>query len=252
MLQLKKFPDIPISTREEARQSRPHPEEPRFCLLAREEGSFSCVVGQVFPAFRLHLKRRRSPQERREELQGRATIPRVPKMFQLIPMKTVFPALPRLSSRGSTHTTLVRGTALWESLVGKPLGKASRESHRFLDPREGKCDTAATAREESARACPHSRRGLTPLGRLQKYPKIHVSTGEESSCSGNESTQGLRNRLRQERNPERPPCNSHGVWPFLRPPERVPEVPVVSREHLPQLEKIQEVLPSRRDEAHFR
>ena len=40
--------------------------------------------------------------------------------------------------------------------------------------------------------------------------------------------------------------------PFLRPPERVPEVPVVSREHLPQLEKIQEVLPSRRDEAQFR
>ena len=29
-------------------------------------------------------------------------------------------------------------------------------------------------------------------------------------------------------------------------------MPVVSREHLPQLEKIQEVLPSRRDEAHFR
>ena len=36
------------------------------------------------------------------------------------------------------------------------------------------------------------------------------------------------------------------------PPERVPEVPIVSREHLPQLEKIQEVVPSRRDEAHFR
>ena len=52
--------------------------------------------------------------------------------------------------------------------------------------------------------------------------------------------------------PETPPSNSHGDWPFLRPPERVPEVPIVSREHLPQLEKIQEVLPSRRDEAHFR
>ena len=39
---------------------------------------------------------------------------------------------------------------------------------------------------------------------------------------------------------------------ILRPPMRVPEVPVVSREHLPQLEKIQEVLPSRRYEAHFR
>ena len=62
---------------------------------------------------------------------------------------------------------------------------------------------------------------------------------------------GLRPRHRRERNPERPPSNSHGDWPFLRPPERVPEVPVVSREHLPQLEKIQEVLCFSRDEAHF-
>ena len=45
----------------------------------------------------------------------------------------------------------------WDSPVGKPRGKDSRESHRSLDPREGKRDTAATAREESARACPHSR-----------------------------------------------------------------------------------------------
>ena len=69
---------------------------------------------------------------------------------------------------------------------------------------------------------------------------------------GTESTQDLRPRHRWERNPERPPSNSQGDWPSLRTPERVPEVPVVSREHLPQLEKIQEVLPSRRDEAHFR
>ena len=112
-------------------------------------------------------------------------------------------------------------------------------------------DTAGTAREECARACPHSRRGLTPLGRLQKYPNIHVSTGEESSVSGTDSTQALRSRHRRERNPERLPSNAHGDWPFLRPPERVLEVPVVSREHLPQLEKIQEVLPSRRNETHF-
>ena len=157
MLQLKKFPDIPVSTREEARESRPHPEEPPFLLLAREEGSFPCVVGKEFPVFLSHLKRRRSPQERREELQGCATIPRVALMSQSIPRKPVFPALPRLSSRGSTHTTVARGTALWESLLEKPHGKASRESHRSLDAREGKRDTAATAREESARACPHSR-----------------------------------------------------------------------------------------------
>ena len=146
------FPDIPVSTREEARQSRSHPEEPRFRLLAREEGSFPCVVGKEFPAFRSNLKRRHSLQERREELQGRATIPRVPQMSQSIPRKRVFPALRRLSSRGSTHTKVAHGTALWESLVEKPRGKASRESHRSLDPSEGKRDTAATDREESARA----------------------------------------------------------------------------------------------------
>ena len=173
-------------------------------------------------------------------------------MSQSIPGKPVFPALHRLSSRGSKHTTVARGTALWESLVGKPRWKASREIHTSLEPRKGKRDTAATAGEESARACPHSRRGLTPLGRLQNYPKIHVSTGEESSGSGTGPTIDLRPRHRRERNPERSPSNSHGNWPFLRPPEQVPEVPIVSPEHLLQLEKIQEVLPSRRNEAHFR
>ena len=91
-----------------------------------------------------------------------------PTDVSVLSRDTVFPALSRLSSRGSIHSTVARGTALWESLMGKPRGKASRESNRSLDPREGKRDTAATAREESARACPHSRRGLTPLGRLQK------------------------------------------------------------------------------------
>ena len=143
-----------------------------------------------------------------------------------------------------------RLTPRWH--VGQPCGKASWESHRSPDPLDGKPDTATRAGEESARACPHLRRGLTPLGRLQKYPKIHVSPGEESSGSATDSTQGLRPRHRWERNPESPPSNSHGDWSFLRPPERVPEIPVVSREHMPQLEKIQEVIPSRRDEAHFR
>ena len=137
MLQLKKFPDIPVSTREDTRESGPHPEEPRFRILAQEKGSFTCVVGKEFPAFLSHLKRRRSPQESREELQGRANIPRVPQISQSIPGKPVFPALRRLSSRGSTHTTVARGTALWESLVGKPRGKASREAPDPLIHRKG-------------------------------------------------------------------------------------------------------------------
>ncbi|XDA81376.1 hypothetical protein R6Z07_011488 [Ovis aries] len=134
--------------------------------------------------------------------------------------------------------------------------------------------------EESAGSGPESTQGLRPRRRQErnperpqrnshgdwpflrppervpeapvKYPKIHVSTGEESSGSGRDSTQGIRPRHRRERNPERPPRNSHGDSPFRKPPERVPEVNVVSREHLPQLEKIQEVLPSRPDEARFR
>ena len=48
-----------------------------------------------------------------------------PPDAQSIPGKPVFPALPRHSSRGLTHTMVARGTALWESLVGKPGGKAT-------------------------------------------------------------------------------------------------------------------------------
>ena len=128
MLELKKFPDIPVSTREEARESRPHPEEPRFRLLAREEGFFHCVVGKEFPAFPAHLKRRRSPQERREELQGRATFLEFPRgltpfqgnLFSLHCLD--FQAEDRLTTRW--HVGQPCGKASWESLVGKPRGKA--------------------------------------------------------------------------------------------------------------------------------
>ena len=125
MLQLKKFPDIPVSTQEEARVFRPHPEKLRFRLVAGDEGSFPCLVGKEFVAFPSHLKRRHSPKERGEELQGCATILRLPQMSQSIQQEPFFPALPLLSRRGSTHTTVARGTALWESLMGKPRGIAT-------------------------------------------------------------------------------------------------------------------------------
>ena len=123
MLQLKKFPDIPVSTREEARESRPHPEEPCFRLLAREEGYFPCVVGKEFPAFPSHLKRRGSPQERREELQGRATIPRGPR--RLSPFQGNLFYLHCLDFQAED-----RLTPRWHE--GQPCGKVSRESHRSL------------------------------------------------------------------------------------------------------------------------
>ena len=130
------------------------------------------MVGKEFPAFPSNPKRRRSQQEMRDELQDRATFPVSPRclspfqgnLFSLHCLD--FQAEDRLTPR--CHGGQPCGKASLESLVGKTRGKASRESHRSLDTREWKRDTAATAREEIARACPHSSRGLTALGRLQK------------------------------------------------------------------------------------
>ena len=174
--------------------------------------------------------------------------PRCLSPFQgnLFPLHCLdFQAQDRLTARW--HVGQPCGKASWESLLGKPRGKATdplihaKESLTLLlqlgrkrtcmPPNETRTDSPGETPEVPQDPCQHWRGIL----RFQDRP-----------------TQGLRPRHRRERNPEKPPSNSHGDWPFLRPPERVPEVPVGSREHLPQLEKIQEVLPSRRDEAHFR
>ena len=159
MLQLKNFPDIPVSTREEARESRPHPEETSFHLLAREEGSFPCVVVKEFPASRrisrggaLHRKGERNS----TVVPPFPESPRCISPFQgnLFSLQCLdFQAEDRLTPR--CHVGQPCGKASWESLMGNPRGKASRESLESLDPREGKRDTAATAREETPRAGPH-------------------------------------------------------------------------------------------------
>ena len=129
MLQLKKFPDIPVSTREEARESRPHPEEPRFRLLAREEGSFPCVVGKEFPVF---LRIPRGGALHRKGESNSRVVPPFPesprclspfqgKLFSLHCLD--FQAKDRLTPRW--HVGQPCGQASWESLVGKPRGKAT-------------------------------------------------------------------------------------------------------------------------------
>ncbi|KAI4552899.1 hypothetical protein MJG53_000352 [Ovis ammon polii x Ovis aries] len=185
---LQKYPTIHVSTGEESSGSGPDSTQ----------------------GLRPRHRRERNPQRPPRNSHGDWPFLRPPERVPEVPV-------PRIDSHN---------VCPWDSPVGKPRGKDSRENLRSFDPRGGLHDTAATALEESSSACPHSRRGLTPLGRLQKYPKIHVSTGEESSGSGPDSTQGLRPQHRRERNPERPPRNSHGDWPFLRPPERVPEGPI--------------------------
>ena len=122
---------------------------------------FPATSGKNSPRSR-RIKRRGALQ-RKGERNSRIVPPFPGSPRCLSPFReTCFPCTASTFKPGSTHTTVARGTALWESLVGNPRGKDSRESHRSLDPREGKGETAATAREESARACPHSRRGLTP------------------------------------------------------------------------------------------
>ena len=129
MLQLKKFPDIPVSTREEARMSRPHLEEPRFRLLARELGSFHCVVGKEFPAFSSHL--RAGALHRKGERNSRVLpqFPQFPRclspfqgnLFSLhcLDFQAEYPLTPRW------HVGQPCRKASWKSFVGKPRGKAT-------------------------------------------------------------------------------------------------------------------------------
>ena len=129
MLQLKKFPDIPVSTREEARETRPHPEETHFRLIAREEGSFPTWLGK---------KSRRSRRvsiggalHRKGERNTRIVPPFQESARCLSPFQRNlsslhcldFHAEDRLTPRW--HLGKPCGKASWESLLGKPRGKAT-------------------------------------------------------------------------------------------------------------------------------
>ena len=129
MLQLKKIPDIPISTREEARDSRPHSEEPRFRLLGREEGSFPCVVGKEFPAFPSHPKR--SALHRKGERTSRVVPPFPESPRCLSPFQGILFSLHCLDFQAEDlltprwHVGQPCGKYSWESLVGNPRGKST-------------------------------------------------------------------------------------------------------------------------------
>ena len=169
MLQLTKFPYIPVSPQEEARGSRPHPEEPRFRSQLVMRDPFSGWSGK------------NSGRSRRIS-RGGALHRKGESYATVVPPLQESPRCVSPFQRNlfSLHCLDVQAEDRLPPRVhvGKPRGKVSRESHRSLDPGDGKRDSAATALEKSVRACPHSRRGLTPLWRLQKYPKNNVSTGE--------------------------------------------------------------------------
>ena len=126
---------------------------------------------------------------------------------------------------------------MWDRPGGKPREKASWESL------EGNPQIPLSTRREGRHSCYSSggKRTCIPpletrtdsLGETPEVPQDACQHWRGILSFRHRHTQDLRPRHRRERNPERPPSNSHGDWPFLRPPERVPEVPVVSREHLP-------------------
>ena len=124
LLQLKKFPDIPISTREESRESRQHPEETRFRLLAREEGSFHCVIGKEFPVFPAHLKTRPSPQEIDRNSRVVPPFPESPRCLSPFHGNLFSQHCHDIQSEDRLtlrwHVRQPCGKASWESLEGKP------------------------------------------------------------------------------------------------------------------------------------
>ena len=129
MLQLKKFPDIPVSTREEARESRPHPEEPHFRLIAREQGYFPAWSGKN--SRRSRRISRRGALHRKGERNCRVVPPFPESTRCLSPFQgnlfslhcLDFQAEDRLTRRW--HVGQPCGKASWEILMGKPRGKAT-------------------------------------------------------------------------------------------------------------------------------
>ena len=122
-LQLKKFPKIPVSTREEARESRPHPEEPRFRLLARRRDPFPACSGKNSRSSVASQEEALSTGKARRT-QGSCHHFQSPPNVSVHSRENCFPcnattSKPRIDSHHG-------GT--WDSPVGKPRGKASWES----------------------------------------------------------------------------------------------------------------------------
>ena len=158
MLQLKKIPDIPVSTREEAREFRQHPEEPCFRLLVREEESFPCLVGK--DSRRSRPISRGGALHRKGERNSRVVPPFPESPGCLSPFQgnlfslhcLDFQAEDRLTPRW--HVGQPCWKASGESLVGKPRGKAT-------DP------------------LIHEKGSVTLLLQLGRKAHLHAPTGDE-------------------------------------------------------------------------
>ena len=175
MLRLKKSPDIPVSAREEARESRPHPEEPRFRLIAREERSFPAWSGKI--SRRSRRISRGSALHRKGERNSRVVPPFLESSRCLSPFQgnlfslhcLDFQAEDRLTPVGTWDSPVGKpgGKASWESLVGKPRGKASWES--LVGKPRGKATDPLI----------HAKGSVTLLLQLGRKAHVHAPTRDE-------------------------------------------------------------------------
>ena len=157
-LQLKKFPDIPVCTREEARESRPHPKEPRFRLLALRRDPFPACSGKNSQRFRRNS--RGGALHRKGERNSRV-VPPFPEST-----KCLNPFQGNLFSLHCLHLQAEdRLTPRW--LVGQPCGKASGES--LVGKPRGKATDPLI----------HAKGSVTLLLQLERKAHVHAPTRVE-------------------------------------------------------------------------
>ena len=121
--------------------------------------------------FPLHLKKRWSPLDALEELQGSCHHFKRPPMSQCTPDTPDSPALTGLSPRGPSQTTMADVTALrrLERMPTIPMVNPTG-SLKLLFGLERTVDLHGFTRDEA----------LTQLWTPQRNPKIHVDPGEEA------------------------------------------------------------------------
>ena len=182
MLQLKKFPDIPVSTREEAGGSRQYPEKPRFRLVPPDEGSFAAWTGKN--SGRSRRISRGGALHRKGERNSRvvppfAEYPRCLSPFQrnLFSLHCLdFHTEDRLPPRW--HVGQTCGKASCESLVVKPRGIAADPlinamgSVTVLLPLWRKAHVHAPIRDEDLLSWGDSRNTPRSMSALERNPQV--------------------------------------------------------------------------------
>ena len=177
MLQLKKFPDIPVYTPEEARWSG-HLQRSSVSASKLEMRDPSLLPRERIPDVSDASQEEARCTGKARGTHGSCHHSKSPPDVSIHSRGSCFPCTastftPRIDSHHG-------GT--WENPVGKPRGKASRERHRSLDPRDGKRDTPATlslrSRSYVESTCRNSRKSRRFSASVEMRPIFSAASRE--------------------------------------------------------------------------